>query len=80
MLVLEAKRRKKLGGELYLCGLKQQAREVLERGGYLHIIGEDHLFDTEGEAVSNILPRLDSADCHSCAHRIFKECNKVCSI
>jgi SulP family sulfate permease len=74
MLAQESQRRSKQGGELYLCGLKQQAREVLERGGYIDIIGEDHIFDSETEAVLAILPKLDSADCHRCVHPVFKEC------
>jgi SulP family sulfate permease len=80
MLVQESQRRRKLRGELYLCGLKQQAREVLERGGYIGIIGEDHMFESETEAVLSILPRLDPADCHRCLHPLFKECKNVCSI
>jgi SulP family sulfate permease len=74
MLAQESQRRSKQGGELYLCGLKQQAREVLERGGYIDIIGEDHIFDSETEAILAILPKLDSADCHRCVHPVFKEC------
>ena len=80
MLVQEAQRRRKLGGELYLCGLKEQAREVLERGGYIDIIREDHIFNSETEAILGILPRLDRADCHRCVHPLFKECKNVCSI
>jgi sulfate permease, SulP family len=80
MLVQEAQRRRKLRGELYLCGLKQQAREVLERGGYIDIIREDHIFNSETEAILSILPRLDHADCHRCVHPLFKECKNVCSI
>jgi SulP family sulfate permease len=80
MLVQETQRRRKLGGELYLCSLKQQAREALERGGYIDIIGEDHIFNSETEAIQSILPRLDHADCERCAHPLFKECKDVCSI
>ncbi len=80
MLVHEAERRRKLNGELYLCGLKQQAREILERGGYIDVIGEDHLFESETEAILSILPRLDPGDCHRCAHPLFKECKNVCPI
>jgi SulP family sulfate permease len=80
MLVHEAQRRRKLRGELYLCGLKQQAREVLQRGGYIDILREDHIFDSETEAILGILPRLDHADCDRCVHPLFKDCKNVCSI
>jgi SulP family sulfate permease len=77
MLVHESERRRKLNGALYLCGLKQQAREVLERGGYIDIIGKDHIFESEAEAILDIMSRLDSADCHRCLHPLFKECENV---
>lgn len=77
MLIHETQRRRKMGGELYLCGLKQQAREVLERGGFIDIIGEDHLFNSETDAILSIVPRLDHAGCHRCMHPLFKECEDV---
>lgn len=80
MLVQETNRRRKLRGELYLCGLKQQAKDVLQRGGYLDIIGEDHIFATESEAILNILTRLDHDDCHRCESPLFEECKSVCAI
>ncbi len=80
MLVHETNRRRKLRGELYLCGLKQQAKEVLQRGGYLDILGEDHIFATESEAILNILTRLDHGDCHRCESPLFKGCKSVGAI
>ena len=80
MLVHETNRRRKLRGELYLCGLKQQAKEVLQRGGYLDILGEDHIFATESEAILNILTRLDHGDCHRCESPLFRECKSVGAI
>ena len=80
MLVQEAQRRRKLRGELYLCSLKQQARDLLEKGGYIDIIGNDHIFDSENEAILSILPRLDHSDCQRCVHPLFKECPNSRSI
>ena len=74
MLAHESVRRRKLRGELYLCGLKQQARDVLERGGYIRTIGEDHIFKTETEAISAILARLDPSECQRCHAPLFKQC------
>ncbi|MEW6666628.1 MAG: SulP family inorganic anion transporter [Thermodesulfobacteriota bacterium] len=80
MLVHESLRRRKQRGELYLCGLKEQAREVLERGGYLAVIGEDHIFTTETEAVLSILARIDPSECRRCLSPLFKECKGACAV
>jgi SulP family sulfate permease len=62
MLANEARRRRGLRGGLYLCGLKKQARDVLERGGYLDIIGPENIFSSEIEAVKKILDKIDDLE------------------
>jgi sulfate permease, SulP family len=47
------------GGALYVSGLKQEVRDVLERAGVLDAIGRDRLFESEDEALGAICPRLD---------------------
>lgn len=79
MLANEAHRRRKLRGGLYLCGLKQQARDVLARGGYLEIIGADHIFSSETAAVASILARIDSPECGRCRSPLFSGCKKECT-
>jgi SulP family sulfate permease len=74
MLVNEARRRRGLRGDLYLCGLKQNATDFLERGGYLNIIGTDHIFKSETEAIAKILPTIDNPACRTCRSSLFKEC------
>jgi SulP family sulfate permease len=74
MLAHEAVRRRKLRGDLYLCALKQQARDVLERGGYMDIIGEDHVFSSELEAIKTILSKADESECMRCQSHLFVEC------
>jgi SulP family sulfate permease len=76
MLVNEARRRRGLRGDLYLCGLKQNARDVLERGGYLDCIGADHIFSSETEAIPKILSIIDNPECRTCRSFLFKECEK----
>jgi SulP family sulfate permease len=74
MLAHESQRRRKLRGGLYLCGLKHEARDVLERGGYIHTIGWDNIFETETEALSSICSRLDTAQCRLCESPLFQSC------
>lgn len=79
MLANESRRRRMLRGDLYLCGLKHQAKDVLERGGYMDTIGEDHIFSSETEAVTNILARIDRPECRRCRSPLFNECKRVCN-
>jgi SulP family sulfate permease len=74
MLVQEAKYWKAQGGSLYLCGLKMEAKEFLQCGGYLNEIGEDKLFTSKKEAIAEIFKVLDHEFCQSCEKRIFREC------
>ena len=75
MLVQEAKRRKKLGGALYFCGIKEGFCGMLRRGGYLEEIGKENLYPSKTEAIKQIYPQLDSEICRNCEARIFKECH-----
>ena len=77
MLVQEARRRRKMGGGLYLIGLKERACEVLRKGGYLQEIGQDHVFNSKTKAISEIYGRLDQGVCQRCDKRIFTECASV---
>ncbi len=74
MIAGEAQRRRAQRGDLYLCEFKPDANRVLERGGYLDIIGRDHLFTTQKEAISEILPHVDTVRCQHCDNPVFKQC------
>ena len=74
MLTNESRRRRALRGDLYLCGLKPLAKDVLERGGYMDIIGKDHVFTSETEAIAAVLGRIEHPDCRRCRSPIFREC------
>ena len=76
MLVNEAQRRRGLRGDLFISGLKHNARDMLKRGGYLDKIGEDHIFATETEALAHILPTIDTPECRSCHSPFYVECEK----
>jgi SulP family sulfate permease len=74
LLAQEARRRRGQRGGLYLCEFQPEAYNVLERGGYLDIIGRDHFFDTQHEAINKIVPEADEIICRYCKHHVFKEC------
>jgi SulP family sulfate permease len=74
MLAQEARRRRRMGGGLYLVGLKERTLEVLRAGGYLEVIGEENVFDDESHAIAHIHTKLDRAACERCEQRVFKEC------
>jgi SulP family sulfate permease len=75
LLAQEAHRRRIQRGNLYLCEFKPEAQRFLERGGHLDIIGKDHIFATQAEALAGILTNIDSQRCRDCQNPIFKECS-----
>jgi SulP family sulfate permease len=62
------------GVALYLCDVKPDVLEVLERAGHLDVLGLDRVFDSKDAALRNIYRRLDAAVCAGCESRIFAEC------
>ena len=77
LLVQEARLMRDAGSILYLCNLKPTVHEILERGGFLELIGRDRVFATKDVAIREIYARLDSERCRSCAARIFTECRRA---
>jgi SulP family sulfate permease len=74
LLAREARRRRRMGGGLYLVGLKPRTLEVLRAGGYLDEIGAANLFDDRDQAIRQIRKRLDPAQCGGCESRVFEAC------
>lgn len=74
MLVQEAKRRRRLGGGLYLANVKDGLCQMLRKGGYLAELGEENVFASKTDAIAEIHKRLDPALCEPCTRRIFREC------
>ena len=74
LLAREALRRRKLGGALYLCGVREAASDMLKRGGYQAQIGAANVFAHKPDAIAAIYPRLDPERCRNCKARIFREC------
>jgi SulP family sulfate permease len=74
MLALEARRRRRLGGGLYLYRVNEDVMNLLGRGGYLDDIGKDNIFPVKSRAVGFIYPNLDVEICRDCPRQIFREC------
>ena len=75
LLAQEARRRRRLGGGLYLYRVQPAVQELLEHGPYLEAIGEENLFPTKSHPVDAIYPQLDSEICRTCTARIFPQCH-----
>jgi SulP family sulfate permease len=76
-LAKEAKRWRRMNGDLFISGLKRVAQDVLVNGGYREEIGEDHIFFTKKEAIAAIYENyIDQSACVACDARIFKECRE----
>jgi SulP family sulfate permease len=75
LLVDEARARRAMGGSFSLYRLRDSARDVLVRGGYLEQLELSGDYSSKGEAIRGILPTLDKSICASCSKRIFSECS-----
>jgi SulP family sulfate permease len=76
MLTREAIRRRRLGGNLFLCGVQRGFCDMLSGGGYVGDVGRENIFATKGEAIAAVYPRLDATVCRTCTARIFRECRQ----
>ena len=75
MLAQEARRRRRIGGDLYLFALKPELRRTLKESGNMADIGEDHLYQMgDSNAMGAIIAKLDRAQCDACTRRIFRQC------
>ena len=65
---------RKSGSTLYLCKMRPEVLSLLQRGGYLDVIGGERVFTTKEQALAVIYRKLDAAKCAACPARIFNEC------
>jgi len=70
----EARRRKEMGGGLYIVNAQIPLWEILENMGCLEDIDENHFFQGKTAAIHAIYQKLDKSICATCEHRIFTEC------
>lgn len=74
LLAREARRRRRIGGALYLVGVKERTIEILRAGGFLDDIGAANVFDSKAGVLATIRDRLDPSTCARCTHRVFPGC------
>lgn len=69
-----ARRRRKIGGQLYFYRMKDSLRETLKRGHFMDDIGEENLFPANVRPMSVIYARLNDEICRNCPVRAFPAC------
>jgi sulfate permease, SulP family len=74
LLAEETRRRRAMGGGLYLLGTPLSVQDMLRRSGLLKAIGSACLIPHKGDAIRTVYPLLDSAVCRTCTARVFREC------
>jgi len=73
-LVEEARKRKAMGGDLYLINVNRGLWDTLENTGCLDEIDSRHVFEGKHTAVHAVYQKLDKSICATCDKRIFSEC------
>ncbi len=74
LLMQEKNIRQKLGGDLYICGLKESAYSARYRKTYHSLFDPSVFFKSKQQAIENIFQKLDKTICSCCQYRIFREC------
>lgn len=75
LLEQETLRRRQLGGDLFLFNVKENALDVIRKGGHEDVIGKDRIFPIGTvDPIGKIYDRLDQNVCATCTKRIFKQC------
>jgi len=78
LLAQEARRRRRLGGDLYIWNLKDDPTRALREGGHEAAIGKDHFIAIgSGDPIGQIFDRLDPKVCATCTRRIFRQCGPL---
>lgn len=73
----EARRRRQIGGSLSFYRMKEGVADMLRRGGFMDVIGENNLYPAKSRPAEAILPHLDRSVCASCPRCLFRPAPKV---
>jgi SulP family sulfate permease len=77
LIIEETHRRRAVHGDLFLVARYPPLRKQLERFHVINSLGDENVFDSKGDAIERIVPRLNLNTCMACPHRIFLECPPV---
>lgn len=77
LLGQEARRRRAMGGALYLFNLKAEPMQMLRRCGAFDDIGAENFFQLGDAVFDTLYRRLDAGICAGCTRRIFHPCKQV---
>ena len=73
-IVKEARRRRAIGGDVFVIARAVHFVKRLRRLGLNVAIGDDHVLPDKHYAIKTIVPKLDRSICQTCTARIFHEC------
>ena len=74
LLAQEARRRRALGGGLYLFDLKDEPLQMLHRCEVFDDIGAANIFAVGDDVMDTLYRRLDAGVCQNCRLRVFAPC------
>lgn len=74
LLAHEAKRRRALGGGLYIFHIKHEPLQMLRRSGAFEAIGANNFFALGDDVMGTLYQRLNADICQRCTVRIFAPC------
>lgn len=77
LIIAEAKRRRALGGDLYLVARFRPLLQTLERFHVIEALGPDNVCETKDMAITRIVDGVDRDICATCQSRIFRECPRA---
>lgn len=77
MLAQEARRRRAIGGALYIFHMKDEPLQMLRRCGAFDEIGSGNFFVLGDDVIGAIFKRLDRDVCATCQVRIFAPCKRA---
>jgi SulP family sulfate permease len=73
-LAQEARRRRALGGGLYIFQMQDEPLAMLRRGVAYDVIGAENFFTSDANLMSAIKARLNPLACAQCTVRVFAPC------
>ena len=74
LLAQEARRRRALGGALYIFHMKDEPLAMLRRCGVVDEIGAANFFKLGDDVIGTLYRQLDAGICAGCTVRIFEPC------